>query len=266
MNTSPRFSPASLFGFHPLVAFFGGAPASPLKRSAPRPQAPKSRGTYPRQAANDGMDLDRMLAAARKAPELSLLEWDGDISRTPAANDPVVGAIAAADPQDDVRCLEPKRRKIRDRYIAARFPGVSRNPGDLANAQHVIRAARLLFEDEQPELALELLEIAIEESPQESALWLARLEMLFLQRDREGYVAGARAFREAHPYNDAWGEVERLGRAIAPGETLFGDVAGPRDHEHYGPWPHTPNWIEAPWDLTAEISACDFHRAMKSAA
>jgi len=70
----------------------------------------------------------------------------------------------------------------------------------------------------------------------------------------------AHAFRGAHPRHEAWAEVERLGRALAPGEPLFGAVSGPRDHEHYGPWPHTPNWIRAPWDLTADVAAADFHR------
>jgi hypothetical protein len=42
-------------------------------------------------------------------------------------------------------------------------------------------------------------------------------------------------------------------------------LSGPRDHDHYGPWPHLPNWIQAPWDLTGEVIAADFHRAMARA-
>jgi hypothetical protein len=54
----------------------------------------------------------------------------------------------------------------------------------------------------------------------------------------------------------------RLGRAVAPDEPLFTAGAGARPHEHYGPWPNLPNWIQASWDLTAEVLAADFHRAM----
>ena len=36
-----------------------------------------------------------------------------------------------------------------------------------------------------------------------------------------------------------------------------------RDHDHYGPWPDLPNWIQANWDLTAEVVAVDFHRILK---
>jgi hypothetical protein len=131
----------------------------------------------------------------------------------------------------------------------------------------VIKAARLYFEEERNDEALELLELAIEECPRESALWLARLEILFLLRDAEGYVGTARDFHREHPgAEEAWAEICRLGRALAPGEALFGSRKGPRDHEHYGPWPHTPNWIQAPWDLTPEIIAADFHRAVSQLA
>jgi hypothetical protein len=132
----------------------------------------------------------------------------------------------------------------------------------LRAVEKVIKSARLHFEAGESNAALELLDLAIEEAPNETSLSLARIEILFLARDREGFVAGARAFREAHPAHDAWVEIQRLGRAIAPGDTLFGAAIAARDHEHYGPWPHLPNWIQAPWDLTAEVVAADFHRAM----
>jgi hypothetical protein len=207
--------------------------------------------------------VNKLLAAARKAPDLAPIEWDGDRSRNAvkfSLDDAVPAAHAA--PDEDPRTFDARRRKIRDRYISARFHGVARCAADLESADKVIKSARLYFEEDESAAALELLELAIEEIPHESSLWLARLEILFLTRDRDAFVAGARAFREAHPANDAWTEIERLGRALAPGERLFGEVVAARDHEHYGPWPHLPNWIQAPWDLTAEVVAADFHRAM----
>jgi hypothetical protein len=206
------------------------------------------------------------------SPELSLIEWDGDRSRAaaPAAVEASASADAASNDDDDdgtlpgefdPTTLEPRRRKIRERYISARFPGVVRTMSDMQSSDRVIKAARLYFEDDQPELADEKHERAAQEAPHESPLWLARLEILFLARDANGFLAAARAFRQVHPRHDAWPEVERLGRALVPGEPLFGETSGPRDHEHYGPWPHTPNWIQAPWDLTPEIAAADFHRS-----
>jgi hypothetical protein len=206
------------------------------------------------------VDIERMLAAARVAPQLEMLEWD-DLPTSPAIMQEA--ASPAIQDGNDPRTYDSKRRKIRDRYVGTRFPGVAKCSSELESAERVIKAARLYFEEERNDEALELLELAVEECPRETSLWLARLEILFLIRDAAGYVETARDFRREHAGADeAWAEVCRLGRALAPGETLFGARMGPRDHEHYGPWPHTPNWIQAPWDLTAEIVAADFHRAV----
>ncbi|HUP98688.1 MAG TPA: hypothetical protein VM073_12130 [Usitatibacter sp.] len=222
----------------------------PLDRPHPFSQAGKRRD-MPNPAA---LDVGKLLDAAKSTPDLMPLEWDGDDVRAPEAG------------TEDVRKLDVRRRRIRDRYIAARFPGVARKAADLAQAGAVIKAARLHFEEEETHLALELLELAAEEAPEQESLWLARLEILYLLRDREKFVTVARAFHAAHRASPEWPEVERLGRALAPGEPFFGAHIGPRAHEHYGPWPHLPNWIDAPWDLTAEIVAADFHRALRQEA
>lgn len=201
--------------------------------------------------AAGAVDVDRLLAAAQTTPELSMLEWEGDEE------------TSLAPTFDDPQTFPPRRRRIRDRYVAARFPGIARSAADLRDVEAMIKSARLHFEDQRPDLALELLGLAIEEAPLEAALWLARLEILFLARESEGFVAVARAFREAHATSAHWPEVERLGRALAPGEPLFAGKAGWKPDESYGPWPHMPNWIQASWDLTAEVMAADFHRALR---
>ena len=265
------------------------------------------------------VNLDRILAAARTAPDLKPIEWDGDaalVARTSvgqsgafmrplgadtgsfvryagaetsparsAASDTgafalqsgsrtgayprYAGAETGAYPvfagplvESDPRTYDPRCRKIRDRYISARFPTVARSAADLDQGERMIKAARLYFEEDRAEAALELLELSIEQNPCAEAVWLAELEIAFLVRDAQRFVECARAFRVAHPGCSAWPEVTRLGRALAPAEPLFGPKSGPREHEHYGPWPHLPNWIQASWDLTAEVVAADFHRAM----
>jgi len=237
---------------------------APVRRAMEPTMGPRARPAAPVHGSGNNLDLDRMLKAARVAPKLEMLEWD-DSPGAPAA---APEAAAPAIPDDnDPRALDAKRRKIRDRYISTRFPGVASCSSDLEAADRVIKSARLYFEEERNDAALELLELAIEECPRQTSLWLARLEILFLIRDGAGYVETARDFQIEHPgAAESWTEICRLGRALVPGETLFGSRAGPRDHEHYGPWPHTPNWIQAPWDLTAEIVAADFHRAARRAA
>jgi hypothetical protein len=140
---------------------------------------------------------------------------------------------------------------------------VARSSADLESADRVIKSARLYFEDGQVDTALELLDVAIEQDSRAEALWLAQLEILFLGRNAPRFIECARAFRALHNGSEAWPEVSRLGRALAPKESLFGSAAGPRDHDHYGPWPDLPNWIQANWDLTAEVVASDFHRILK---
>jgi hypothetical protein len=218
-------------------------------------------------ATNDSkFDIDKILAATRKAPvDLAVIEWDGD-SAIPVQQ-PAAPAGTAGDTTEDMPAgYDARCRRIRDRYIGARFPGVARSSADLESPARVVKAARLYFEDGQADTALELLDVAIEQDSRAEALWLAQLEILFLGRNAARFVETARAFRAMHPASDAWPEVARLGRALMPKEGLFGTASGPRDHDHYGPWPDLPNWIQANWDLTAEVVASDFHRILKQRA
>jgi hypothetical protein len=209
-----------------------------------------------------GVDADRILAAARSAPvDFAPIEWDGDQAFSKRAEAALADASTTL--ENDPRGADAKTRRIRDRYITARFPGVARSAEDLESPERVIKAARLFFEDGDIDSALELLDLAIEQNSRAEALWLAQIEIVFLTRDATRYLECARAFHAMHPASEAWCEVTRLGRALAPGHSLFGAESGPREHEHYGPWPDLPNWIQANWDLTGEVVAADFHRLMK---
>ena len=271
MSSTMRSSTTSFLPPLPGFLLWGKGGKTPAKRAKGGADAPASKGRVePLMRSRDtaietrDFDVEKVLEAARKAPELSVIEWDGD-SGAASAPLPVVDELPLEAPSEPL-ALDTRARKIRERYMSARFPGVVRSSADLHSEEMVIKSARLFFEDGQVELALELLDLAIEENCRCESVRLAQLEILFLTRDAPGYVARAGAFRAAHPASEAWAEVKRLGQALAPGEALFGSAAGPRDHDHYGPWPHLPNWIQASWDLTAEIVAADFHRAVMRAA
>jgi hypothetical protein len=214
------------------------------------------------------LQIEKLLAAARERPApLVSLEW-GEFE--PDDAEPHVEAVQAEPRtmaklvESDPKTYDARRAKIRDRYIGVRFAGVARSAAELQDAARVIKAARLAFEEGHPDSALELLELAIEQSPFEKSLWLAELEIAFLTRDAERFVESARAYQAAHPQSAEWVEVVRLGRALAPASDLFVGQGGIRAHEHYGPWPNLPNWIQAPWDLTAEVVGAEFRRAMLS--
>lgn len=171
-------------------------------------------------------------------------------------------------PEDDalpnIPLLDDTARQVRlrDRYLGARFPGVVRRVADFDDPIRVIRGARLLFEEGDVDRAAELLDLAIAGTPAEASLRLAALEMAFLQRDALRYASLAAALRESHPRHPEWPEVLRLGHALDPSERLFADAPPRFGHPHYGPWPDTPNWIQASWDLTADVLASEFHQAM----
>jgi hypothetical protein len=183
------------------------------------------------------------------------LEWDAPLSALPpmAALRPVPSPIAP-------------HPGVRDRYIAARFSGLAHCGADLEKVALVVEGARLYFDEHKTDRALELLDLAIKQCPLSEPLRLARLELAFLLRDAALYTALAAEFRRVHAASAAWAEIARLGRAVAPSETLFGAKQGDRAHEHYGPWPHMPNWLQASWDLTPDILAVDYHRAMAGTA
>jgi len=122
-------------------------------------------------------------------PAESGFEWDEpliDMTRK----------AAASAHTDDLPRAE-QRAKLRDRYLAARFPGVARTVGDLAETERVIQSARLYFEDRNLDRAIELLSLAIRECPGEQALALARLEITFLMRSAALYVESASDFHRA---------------------------------------------------------------------
>ena len=261
MSTTLRSAAATLFGFPPVFRRVKrlDPPPARVEPTIPAPPAPQPKD-------GKGIDVDRLLAATRSAApiELSIIEWDGDGETARVIQGPAVIEDAAAEEipmVGDARC-----RRIRDRYIGARFPGVARSAADLENPDRVVKSARLYFEDGQADMALELLDVAIEQDSRAEPLWLAQLEILFLIRDSQRFIETARAFRAMHPASEAWDEITRLGRALAPQENMFGAANGRRDHEHYGPWPDLPNWIQANWDLTAEVIASDFHRILKQRA
>jgi hypothetical protein len=227
-----------------LLAFFlmvAGVMAS-RRHPAAAAAAPRSRSARPTVRAA------KAVPAQPRAKPAAPIEW--------------VGAAEAATTtpgEDEQLCT-----KLRDRYIAARFPGMFRGTADLREADHVIKVARLYFEEDKLDRAQELLELAIGLSPSAKLLRLAQLEIAFLGRDSTVFTTLARAFHAAHPDGPEWADVSRLGRAIAPGEELFGANPGERSHEHYGPWPDMPNWIQASWDLTSEVLGADFHRAISA--
>ncbi len=202
-------------------------------------------------------------------PQLEALEWDGGL---PVAPKPVQAIAApplavAPTPTGLVKPPEAHRQKILERYLAARFAGVASRLEDLMDSTAIVKSARLLFEDGQSERAIELLAIAAQAHPADEATYLARLEILFLERDGVGYRRVAKEFAERHPASQQWPEIRELARGMGLDDAMFRDQ-GVRENSfpQYGPWPGMPNWIQAPWDLTAEVTAAELHSRLRTRA
>lgn len=227
-----------------MYSFDGRLAAAPTQRAslAPRKAVPARRPAPP------------MTPSA--APAAIPLQW------TEAAPTPRINAQVA--PADPARAAETLRAKLRDRYLAARFPGVARVAADLEKIEHVIKAARLYFEEDKYDRALELLDMAIVQSPEDESLPLARLELAFLCRATPRFLTLAAAFHRDRPLDPHWEQISRLGKALVPSDPLF-TATGDDRARSYGPWPDMPNWIQASWDLTSDVRAADFHHAMAKA-
>lgn len=159
----------------------------------------------------------------------------------------------------EVAHCDAQQARIRDHYIRARFPGLFRTAAELESSESVIQAARLLFEEDDMDAAFEVVELCLEQGPNEPVR-LAGLALSFLVRDAMRFAADALRFRAAHPDSAAWEEIARLGRALVPGNEIFRGGLDLRGHDE--PWPDLPHWIHAPRDLTVDGAAAHFHRAM----
>ena len=170
-------------------------------------------------------------------------------------------SLSASNAGDRSKTKDAMAASIRDAYIRARFPGVAYCAEDLGETERVIRAARLYFDESHKTKANELLDLAIGLFPGREDTWLARLELAYLQRNSQDFCDVARALRHVHPASLAWDAINQLGLRLNPDDRTFGPKPS-GEASHYGPWPDTPNWIQASWDLTSEVRAADFHNAM----
>ena len=82
--------------------------------------------------------------------------------------------------------------------------------------------------------------------------------------DAGAFAATARLVAERFPGCEAWPDVVRLGRRLAPDEPLFADAATGGGQEAATGEADTPNWLEAPPDSAADAAAGEFRRRVLS--
>jgi hypothetical protein len=200
-------------------------------------------------------------AAPREPVELPPLDFatGQPVATAPAVAKPAQPAPAIREeaPRIEERVFaldDPARQRVRDAYVAARFPGVARSSHDLARVRSVIAAAQAYFEDGDARRAEELLEFAAELQPAAEALLLARLEIALQLRDSESYRRNALRFHADHPRSAHWRYVVAFARTLYLTEPPFSpDVADDLGDSTY----QRPNWIQRSWELAPEFVASD---------
>jgi hypothetical protein len=124
------------------------------------------------------------------------------------------------DISDSVKDIDAKR--LRERYIASRFPQFAGNTSQLRNTGEILRAARHLLDDGRPNLAEELLCIALQEEPYQREAWLFLIEVAFLNHDAARFDLLADNFRKLFPESEDQYVIDAMAHDLNPHDPRYG--------------------------------------------
>jgi hypothetical protein len=116
---------------------------------------------------------------------------------------------------------DPAARRLRERYIAARFVQFPNPAQTLKNTANVLRWAQELLDDDEPRQAAELLQMALEESPVQRPLWLFLIELAYVAGDPGTFVELSELFRRRFPAAEEIATIDSLGRRLLPGDPRY---------------------------------------------
>ena len=122
---------------------------------------------------------------------------------------------------------ETATRRLRERYIAARFVQFPQPAHALNNTSGVMRWARQLLDDDHPRLAAELVQLALEENRSQRALWLCLIELAFLGNDPATFGELSDAFRRRFPTADSLPVIDTMGNKLLPHDPRFVHATSP---------------------------------------
>lgn len=180
---------------------------------------------------------------------------------------------AAAPATDQTMRLEGQDPgALRRRYLEERFPEIANGALDLGDPDSVVKGARLFYEDGALPRAVELLQLALEERPDEPKPWLALFEIFRLENLAGEFGALAARFRERHGTSDNWRKVQYIGRELDPQNPLYRDDAFDSLETIGYPNaaksraivfdPLAENWLNAPMDFTSDALAAELRAAL----
>lgn len=219
------------------------ASAAPPDRASPAAESPYEKT----------VKFDRPLLAAAPAED-STARFEVD-----------AGAATSVDFLVDLDEKPAEDRVRRLQYMYERYPELATGTVHIDDADTVINAARLYYEDDHDPNAQgkaeELLAFAVEERAQEIRYWLAQFEVLRLERKAVEFSALASKFQMLYGHLDYWSKVRHIGRELDPANPLF--AAAERSALAGEPFdPIAENWLNAPTDFASDALATDLRAAM----
>lgn len=122
---------------------------------------------------------------------------------------------------------DPDACRLRERYIAARFVQFPQPTQALKSTSNVMRWARQLLDDEQPRLAMELVQFALEDDRSRQPLWLCLIELAFLGNDASAFGELSDAFRIRFPAAGALPVIDAMGNKLLPHDARFAHAVEP---------------------------------------
>ncbi|MCY7388228.1 MAG: hypothetical protein LH481_09210 [Burkholderiales bacterium] len=151
---------------------------------------------------------------------------------------------------------DPAARRLRERYIDARFLQFPQPAQALRNTANVMRWAQQLIDDEQPRLAAELLHVALEEDGSQRPLWLFLIELAFLANDPATFSDLSDTFRQQFLDADATRVIDSMGHKLLPNDPRFAHAEDPEI---------LPDWSTPETALRDELRQQKLHAALVEA-
>lgn len=227
---------------------------SPVRKpdAAPVHQAPAFAAPAPVRDSTDQQSFDVTLKLDSPLNvDDSPARFDLDVSPATQVDFPV--GLDDKPGEDRVRRLQ---------YMYERYPELMTHTVSIDDADSVINAARLYYEEDHRDKACELLTFGVEERPQETRFWLAQFEIFRLENMVAEFVELASKFHVLFGNSPAWPKVRHIGHELDPTNTLF--AAAGRDalagEMHFDPV--AENWLNAPMDFTSDALTSDLRLAL----
>jgi hypothetical protein len=148
---------------------------------------------------------------------------------------------------------DPAQRRLRDRYIAARFRQFLQPTDALRDTTVIMRCARQLLDDDHPRVAAELLQLALEEKPSQRPLWLCLIELAYIGNDAAAFSELSDSFRHLFPDAEALPVIDAMGNKLLPSDPRFSHALSPVI---------LPDWSTPESEMRDELRQQKLHKAL----